>query len=77
MLDATGLSDGLKTQKGVIDFSSGGLVLGASEANMMIREGLIKGVGSEISDFFGVPKVRIAGILEPTNTFLDDAHIVG
>ncbi len=44
---------------------------------MMIKEGLIKGVGSELSDFFGVPKVRIAGILEPTNTFLDDTHIMG
>ena len=42
----------------------------------MIREGLIKGVGSELPGFFGAPKVRITGILEPTSTFLDDTHIM-
>ena len=33
-------------------------------------------MGSEISNFFGVPRVRITGILEPTNTFLDSVDIM-
>jgi hypothetical protein len=44
---------------------------------MMIKEWLIKWVGSEIPNFFGVSKIRIAGIFEPTNTFLDDTHVMG
>lgn len=43
---------------------------------MMINEGLIPGVGAVLKDFFGVPKVRITGILERTGTPLDDIHIV-
>lgn len=77
MVDATGLPTGIRLKSGSMDFTNGGLVLGPTEANMMIREGLIKGVGSELTDFFGVKKVRITGILEPTGTFLDDTHIVG
>lgn len=76
MVDATGLPQGLRLKSGVMDFTNGGLVLGPTEANMMIREGLIKGVGSELTDFFGVKKIRITGILEPTGTFLDEVHIV-
>lgn len=76
MTDASSLPNELRIKNGTADFSNNGVVLGYTEASMMIREGLIKGVGSELSDFFGVPKVRITGILEPTNTFLDDTHIM-
>lgn len=76
MADATSLPNELKLKSGTIDFTNNGVVLGYSEASMMIQEGLIKGVGSELSDFFGVSKIRITGILEPTNTFLDDIHIM-
>ncbi len=76
MIDATKLPSWLKVRNGSIDFSNGGTVLGYAEAQMMIREGLIAWVGSELPDFFWAPKVRITGILEPTNTFLDDVHIM-
>lgn len=76
MLDVAGAPAGIRFKVGSADYSNGGVVLGSDEAAMMIREGLIKGVGSELSGFFGAPKVRIAGILEPTGTFLDDTHIM-
>lgn len=71
------LPRGLRFREGGADFSDYGVVLGSAEAAMMLREGLIKGVGSEIPNFFGVPKIRVAGILEPTGTFLDETHVVG
>ncbi|MFH0863048.1 MAG: hypothetical protein V1875_08490 [Candidatus Altiarchaeota archaeon] len=49
------------------------LVLGASEAKMMMDEGLIKGVGDRLDGFFGAD-AYVAGILEPTNTSLDMFH---
>ena len=53
----------------------GSVVLGAKEAAMMIEEGLIKGVGSEIPNFFGLPKLKVVGILAPTGTILDEYHV--
>lgn len=52
------------------------MIVGSVEAQMMIDEGLIKGVGGELPDFFGAGNIRVAGILKPTGTFLDDAHIL-
>lgn len=77
MLDAQNAPAGIRFKQGSGEYSNGGVVLGSAEASMMIREGLIRGVGSEISNFFGITKIRIAGILEPTGTILDDAHIFG
>lgn len=68
--------DGLRFKAGSADFSNGGIVVGSAEAAMMVREGLISGVGSELEGFFGSGNVRIAGILEPTGTFLDEVHVM-
>ena len=43
---------------------------------MMIDEWLIDGVGSELNNFFGIPKVKIVWILAKTDTALDDVHIL-
>jgi hypothetical protein len=51
------------------------VILGYSEAKMMIEEKLIVGTGSEIMDFFG-RDVVIVGILSQTNSTLDMMHIV-
>ena len=67
---------GLRFKAGSADFSNGGIVVGSAEAAMMVKEGLIKGVGSELKGFFGSGDVRIAGILEPTGTFLDEIHVM-
>lgn len=67
----------LKLAEGSIDLSQpGNVVIGSQEAAMMIEEGLIKGVGSEIPDFFGLPKIKVVGILAPTGTILDEYHIL-
>jgi Cu+-exporting ATPase len=52
------------------------MVLGASEAAMMRREGLFRNPGDAITDFFGIPSMRIGGILEKTGSFVDDVHFV-
>lgn len=52
------------------------MIIGFTEAQMMKDEGLIKGVGEILSGFFGLPTVKIIGILAPTNTFLDEVHIL-
>lgn len=52
------------------------MILGSKEARMMIKEKLIGGVGDSLKDFFGVPSMKVVGILEPTGTMMDDAHIM-
>ena len=69
---------GIRLAAGSIDLSSeGNVVLGPTEAGMMIEEGSIKGIGSEIPDFFGLKKLKVVGILAPTCTILDDYHLFG
>lgn len=51
------------------------MIIGSSEAEMMLKEKLITGVGSELKDFFGLPSVKIMGILKKTGTDLDKMHI--
>jgi hypothetical protein len=52
-------------------------VIGYEEAKMMKEEKLFTKVGDEIENFFGLPKVRVVGILAKTNTAIDNYHIVG
>lgn len=53
-----------------------GIILGYSEAKMMIDEGLINGVGDKLTNFFGLSEVTIIGIASPTNTIADDFHFI-
>lgn len=75
MISAENLPGGIKLENGIVDFNNAWVLLGYSEAQMMINEWLIAWVWSEIENFFWVPKVRITWILKPTGTFLDDVHI--
>ena len=52
------------------------MIVGYEEAMMMKEEKLITGPGSIIKDFFGVPEMKVVGILAPTGTILDQYHIV-
>jgi hypothetical protein len=52
------------------------MLLGYDEAKMMREEGLFRKVGDGLSDFFGLPFVKIVGILAPTNSILDESHIL-
>lgn len=68
--------ESIKLEEGSGDLSGqGNVVLGAKEAAMMKEEGLIKGINSEIPDFFGLTKLKVVGILAPTGTILDEYHI--
>jgi hypothetical protein len=75
----------LQTNQGNIDLplaeGSGNLgkdemIIGYDEAEMMKKEKLFEKPGDTLTNFFGVPSMKIAGILKPTGTFLDNAHIM-
>ena len=71
------LPNSLKTFSGTLDLSKENtIVLGSIEASMMIEEGLIKGVGSKIPEFFGLPEVTVVGILSRTGTLVDHYHFL-
>lgn len=74
-----------QTLKGLVlaewsGFTVGGkdpeMLIGFTEAQMMKRERLIKKAGDSLTDFFGLPSVKIIGILAPTNTSLDEVHLI-
>ncbi len=52
------------------------MIIGFDEADMMKKEKLFEKPGDTISNFFGVPSMKIAGILKPTGTLLDNSHIM-
>ncbi len=66
----------LVAQEGTLMLGMDQMVLGSSEAEMMLKEGLIEKPGDVINDFFGVPQMEVAGILEPTGTVIDNFHLV-
>ncbi|MBP9817250.1 cadmium-translocating P-type ATPase [Candidatus Shapirobacteria bacterium] len=66
----------IKLSQGTADLSAPNtVVLGSAEAGMMIENGLIKGIGSEIPNFFGLPTVKVVGILTQTGTPIDHFHL--
>jgi Cu+-exporting ATPase len=70
------LPDSIKVADGSNGLSGeGSVILGSKEAAMMKEEGLIKGIGSKIPNFFGLPELKVVGILAPTGTVLDEYHI--
>jgi Cu+-exporting ATPase len=66
----------LKPDEGTIILGNDEMVIGYNEAMMMKQEKLIKGTGDSLQDFFGLPSVKIVGILEATGTLVDDYHFV-
>lgn len=76
ILGADSLPGMLKAKEGTLILGNDEMVLGYDEAMMMKKENLIKGVGDSLKDFFGLPSVKIVGILEPTGTLLDNYHVI-
>jgi len=62
--------------KGTVELKEDEMILGYAEAKMMINEKLISGPGDTLKDFFGVPEMKVVGILDKTGTMLDEYHIV-
>lgn len=66
----------LQAAEGTAKPEGNGVVIGATEAKMMRDEGLFKNVGDRLPGFFGIQEVRIAGILKPTGTLIDQYHLL-
>jgi len=66
----------LKASEGTLALGNDEMVIGYEEAAAMKEEKLIKGPGDYAKDLFGLPSVKIVGILEPTGTFIDMYHFV-
>lgn len=75
-LSAESLPGSLKAEAGTLALGDYEMVIGYKEAMMMKEEGLIQGPGDSLKDFFGLPNIKIVGILEPTGTLIDDYHFV-
>lgn len=59
-----------------MDTNQAQLIIWYKEALMMKREKLFTNIGDSLKDFFGIDNVQIVWILAPTDTFLDEAHII-
>jgi len=66
----------LVAREGTLSLEDNEMILGYEEAEMMRNEGLFQEPGDVLKDFFGLPSMRIVGILEPTRTMLDSYHLV-
>lgn len=52
------------------------MIIGYDEAQMMKEEGLIKGAGDVLPNFFGLGEMKVIGILAKTGTEVDEFHLV-
>lgn len=52
------------------------MIIGYDEAQMMKEEGLIKGAGDVLPNFFGLGEMKVSGILAKTGTDVDQYHLV-
>ncbi len=66
----------LKAREGTLQLGTDQMVLGSQEAEMMMEKGLFEKPGDVINNFFGVPAMKVAGVLQPTGTAMDNFHIV-
>lgn len=68
--------NGLPLEEGTYQLGVNEMVIGYDEAMMMKEEGLIKGTGDTLPNFFGLPQMKVVGILKPTGTAIDTYHLV-
>jgi len=66
----------LTTSEGNLVLGNDEMIVGYDEAMMMKKENLIKGPGDSLTNFFGLSRVKIVGILKPTGTIVDSYHFV-
>jgi len=65
-----------KLKEGTPRLADNEIIIGAAEAAMMREEKLFQEPGDTLKNFFGLPEVKIAAILEPTGTPLDNYHLM-
>lgn len=66
----------LRIKEGAIALGSDEVILGFEEAAIMKKEGKFQQVGDMIDNFFGIPQIKVVGILESTGTIIDQYHLV-
>lgn len=69
-------SRNLRVKAGTTTLGKNEMIVGYEEAMMMIEEKLIQKPGDTLKNFFGIPVMKVVGILEPTGTSLDKYHLV-
>jgi Cu+-exporting ATPase len=75
-LGVDSLPRSLKASEGGLVLGDNEMIIGYNEGLMMKKEKLIKGPGDSLKDFFGIPSMKVVGILKPTGTLIDDYHFV-
>lgn len=75
-LGADSLPGMLRASEGAVNLGNDEIIIGYDEAMMMKKENLIKGPGDNLKNFFGLPSVKVVGIVEPTGTLADSYHFV-
>ncbi|MFZ2310980.1 MAG: hypothetical protein WAW11_05565, partial [Patescibacteria group bacterium] len=76
ILGADSLPGMIQVQEGTSTLGDNEMIIGYDEAMMMKEEKLINNIGDSLKDFFGLPSVKIVGILKPTGTIIDSYHFV-
>ncbi len=66
----------LKAVEGTLSLGDNQVILGYEEARMMRRLGIFRQVGDVVEGLFGVPELRVVGVLGQTRTILDEYHLV-
>lgn len=67
---------GLILKEGTLPVAENEMIVGAVEAQIMREEKLFQNTGDTLKNFFGLPEVRVTGILEATGTSLDQYHVM-
>lgn len=66
----------LSATEGVRIPDGSSMVIGSAEGGMMKEEKLFARPGDALTNFFGIDRIEIGGILAPTGTFVDDLHFL-
>ena len=53
------------------------MTIGSAEAGMMRNESLFKKPGDSLTNFFGIDRIYIGGVLKETGSPIDDMHFLG
>ena len=65
-----------RVAEGKLELSDTDVIIGAKEADKMREEKLFNKAGDIIPNFFGLPQVRVAAVLAPTGTVIDEYYFV-
>ena len=72
----TDIFAGLQLKEGNFPAGENEMIVGAKEAQMMREEKLFQNPGDTLKNFFGIPEMKIVGVLDKTETVLDQYHIM-